>query len=121
MNYQKLIKQSNRKKLEDEFFFQIKINKLKIPVREYRFDSSRRWRFDFAYSDRKIGIEVQGGIWIKGGHNTGKGIEKDYEKLNNALLQGWKVLLFTGGHIKSGIAIEFVKQILAQSDFINKK
>lgn len=34
-------------------------------VREYRFHSVRKWRFDFAVLDYKIAIEVEGVFFFK--------------------------------------------------------
>lgn len=57
---------------------------------EYRF-SERRYRLDFAHVPSKIGIEINGGIWGKGGHSSGSGISRDYEKNNLAIVEGWRV------------------------------
>lgn len=72
------------------------------PVREYRFYSDRLWRFDFAYPDRKIAIEVEGGTWTGGRHTRGRGFEGDCEKYNTAELLGWRVFRFTTGMIERG-------------------
>jgi hypothetical protein len=62
--------------------------------KEYRVIPSRRWRFDYAYPEYKIGIEIHGGIWIRGGHTRGSGFIRDREKINQATLAGWLVLEF---------------------------
>jgi hypothetical protein len=61
-------------------------------VSEHTFHHTRKWRFDFAWLDYRIALEVEGGIWVGGGHNRGKGFSKDVEKYNNANLLGWHVL-----------------------------
>ncbi len=63
---------------------------------EFRFDKERRWRFDFVLKPvkTKIAIEVNGGSWIRGRHTFGTNYEKDLEKLNSAMLQGWIVLQY---------------------------
>lgn len=53
---------------------------------------TRRWAFDFAWLDHKVALEVEGGIYIGGGHSRGKGMRKDMDKYNNAALLGWRVL-----------------------------
>ena len=50
----------------------------------------RRYRADFAYPERKI-LVVQGGIYTRGAHSRGIGLERDYEKLNLAQLNGFRV------------------------------
>jgi len=83
-----------------------------VPVKQYRFAPPRRWKFDFAYVDKKIGIECNGGIYIKGKHTFGAQLEKDYEKLNQAAIEGWKVLQFSLGQIESGEAVQKIKEAL---------
>jgi len=63
---------------------------------EYRFHKKRRWRFDRAIPDQRIGIEIEGGTWGKGRHNREPGFTKDCEKYNTAARLGWKVYRFTG-------------------------
>lgn len=57
-------------------------------VREHRFHSERKWRFDFAWPDQKVALEIEG--W--GRHQTFDGYRKDCEKYNAATLLGWRVL-----------------------------
>lgn len=61
------------------------------PQAEYKFHPTRRWRFDFAYPDLMLAIEVEGGIWVGGRHIHPVGFEKDCEKYNEATKMGWKV------------------------------
>ena len=68
------------------------------PVQEYRFHPVRRWRFDFAFPEHKVAVEIEGGTFgkCKSRHTTGTGYEKDCEKYNAAILNGWRVFRFTG-------------------------
>ena len=66
---------------------------LPIPVREWQFDEHRKYRFDYAFPEQKIAIEVQGGRWMRrGAHNTGHAIARDCNKSNLAQTQGWIVI-----------------------------
>ena len=51
------------------------------------------WRFDFAWPDSKLAVEIDGGQWMAGGgrHNT----DGDRLKLNTAATLGWRVLRFS--------------------------
>ena len=98
--------------LEETLLLFIKSEGLPIPEREVRFHDTRRWRFDFAYPNMKIGIECEGGIYSGGRHVRGKGFENDCEKYNYAALMGWTVLRFTRGMIESGEAIEMIRKII---------
>jgi very-short-patch-repair endonuclease len=86
------------------------------PEREYRFSDTRRFRLDFAWPAQKLGVEVQGGTWVKSGHTTGTGLERDFDKLNTLSAEGWKVLMFSRKMIESGYAVEMIKQILGNGD-----
>jgi len=67
---------------------------LPAPEREYRFDSERRWRFDFAWPSLKIAVEVEGGVWMRGRHVRPVGYLADLEKYNRAVVLGWRVLRY---------------------------
>ena len=73
-----------------------------MPQREFLFHKKRKWRFDLAWPDLLIAVEVEGGIWTGGRHVRGEGYEGDCEKYNEAQLAGWMVLRFTPGMIKKG-------------------
>jgi very-short-patch-repair endonuclease len=100
-----------KSELEETLALLIRVEGLPEPEREYRF-CERRWRFDFAYPEQKIGIECEGGTWAGGRHTRGSGFEKDCEKYNQAAIMGWKVLRFTKGMIDDGTAIETIKAVL---------
>jgi hypothetical protein len=70
---------------------------LPLPEREYRFCPPRKWRMDYAYPAQRVGIEVDGGIWLPGGghHTRGQGWLDDAEKLNTAASMGWRMLRTT--------------------------
>lgn len=73
----------------------VKMDKIPPPVREYRFFPFRRWRFDLAWPEHMIAVEVNGGGFSGGRHNTGIGAARDAEKLSAAACEGWRVLIFT--------------------------
>ena len=99
--------------LEDQLEFQLKSVKITGFTREYKFHPKRRWRLDFAWVDQKIGVEVEGGIWLpRSGHNTGVGISRDVEKGNSLTLLGWKLIRVTGKMIKNGEALNLIESIL---------
>lgn len=73
---------------------------LPAPVREYRFDAVRRWRFDFAWVRQRVAVEIEGGAWTQGRHTRGAGFGADCAKYNAATLAGWRVLRFTGDMLR---------------------
>ena len=98
--------------LEAELALQIRALGLPEPIREYQAVKGRKFRFDFAWLERKLLVEVNGGTYTKGAHSTGAGIARDYEKCNLGVLQGWRVLSFDGKAVKSGEAVEVIRQAL---------
>lgn len=83
------------------------------PVRELRFAlPERQWRFDFAWPDRMLAAEVEGGTWSGGAHTRGKHFESDAEKYNAAAIRGWRVLRFTTDMVEDGRAIADLERAL---------
>lgn len=85
---------------------QLKNNGLPAPTAEFRFHPTRKWRFDFAWPESKVAIEIDGGAFKFGG---GKHMSPaDYEKINVAQAMGWKVYRFTPSMVEKGQAIKFI-------------
>ena len=72
------------------------------PTTELLFHPKRKWRFDYAWEEQKLALEVHGGIHSGGRHTRGRGFVEDRAKMNEATLLGWTVLEVTPEHIKSG-------------------
>lgn len=80
--------------------------------REFRFSSTRKWRFDFACPQKLIAIECEGATWAAGRHNRGGGFEKDCEKYAEAALMGYRVFRFTRKMIEDGRALDYIEKAL---------
>ncbi|WP_429112543.1 hypothetical protein [Aeromonas rivipollensis] len=72
------------------------------PATELLFHPKRKWRFDYAWEEQKLALEIHGGIHSGGRHTRGRGFVEDRAKMNEASLLGWTVLEVTPEHIKSG-------------------
>ena len=97
-------------KLEETLALQMRALKLSEPEREYRFDSRRRYRFDFAWPTLSLAVEVEGGTHIRGRHTRPTGFRNDCRKYNLATLQGWRVFRFDSFMVNSGEAINFLEE-----------
>jgi very-short-patch-repair endonuclease len=75
------------------------LNGLSVPLYEFRFHETRKWRFDFFFPDVRLAIEIEGGIWQYGRHNRAKSYLKDLEKYNAAAEHGIRVLRYQPGKI----------------------
>lgn len=82
------------------------------PTPEYRFDSVRRWRFDFSWPDHRVALEVEGGIWNGGRHTRGAGFLRDMEKYNAATLQGWRIYRTTPDALLSRETMTMIRAAL---------
>lgn len=65
---------------------------------EYRVVTGRRWRWDYAWPELLIAVEIDG---FGFGHQTQKRISSAAEKQNAAVLEGWTVLRYTTAMISS--------------------
>jgi len=80
---------------EDQALLLILDAGLPKPKQEYRFHPKRRWRFDLAWPEQKVAVEIEGGGWVRGRHHRPAGYRQDCEKYNAAVLMGWRVLRYT--------------------------
>lgn len=119
--------------LEKSLAFQIKAAKLPVPEREYRFGAMaaggpgkglrkrladaglKDWRFDFAWPDLKLAVEVEGGGYVGGRHNRPKGFAEDLQKYSKAMRLGWNIYRCDAALVKSGCALEVIEALIEQS------
>jgi very-short-patch-repair endonuclease len=102
--------------------FQIKAAGLPAPEREFRFHPTRRWRLDLAFVDRKIAIELNGGIWMRnpdgtagGAHSRPRNILRDMSKGNALQEAGWRLYQFTPHQVTIGEALKVMERVLRSS------
>lgn len=91
----------------------LKREKLPMPEAEYRFAAPRRWRFDYAWPDHRIALEVEGGVWTGGRHTRGKGFLGDMEKYNRAAVDGWRVLRTTPSGLHDLGTVAMLRAVLS--------
>lgn len=101
------------------------------PEREYRFAAMQTggtgrgvrkrlqearlkdWRFDFAWPDKMLAVEVEGGGWINGRHNRGAGFEEDMKKYHHAMRLGWTLYRCGSNLIMSWEAAPLIRDMLS--------
>lgn len=110
-------KHEREKSWEDDFAFQVQEHRLPQITRKFLFAKQalgRRWEADFAYPDLHLLIEIDGGVWRRGGgaHSHPSNIERDIEKSNDAALLGYCTLRFTSTAVRNGTAIAFLLKVL---------
>ena len=82
------------------------------PVAEHRFHPIRKWRFDFAWPDQLLAIEIQGGIFNNGRHSSGAAMLKEWEKLNTAAGMGWRLLYTQPGDCHKAVTLDAIRTAL---------
>lgn len=87
------------------------------PEREFVFCEGRKWRFDFAFPESMVAIEIEGGTMFgKSRHTAGIGYEADCVKYNTAVGLGWRVYRFTTAMVKRGEAINLMLNSIFAGD-----
>lgn len=95
---------------EDFLELQIEEAGLPKPVREYRFLTTRRFRFDFAWPNHLFAVEVDGNVYGHSRHTSGTGFSKDCEKFALAAIEGYRVIRITSGQVNKGDGIGWIKE-----------
>jgi very-short-patch-repair endonuclease len=94
------------------FLSLLKREGIPLPVSEYRFNPDRKWRFDFAFVQHLVAIEVEGGVFTRGRHMRGAGALKDMEKYNCAASMGWRLLRVTPKQLCDLQTIALIRETL---------
>ena len=88
-----------------EVLFALQLREAGIPYeREVKPIKGRQYRFDFFFQPDLL-VEINGGTFRHMGHSSPLGIQRDYDKANQAVLAGFRVLMFTGEDVKGAKAI----------------
>lgn len=99
--------------------WQARADGLPAPLRELCAIPGRRYRFDLAWPEFRVAVEVDGGVHTvgedgqQGGrHQRPAGFEADCEKLSLAAAHGWRVLKCTPRQVADGRAVRWLRQAL---------
>jgi very-short-patch-repair endonuclease len=122
-----LAKQTRKSQLEQKFLesWNRMFPQLPKPIMQHKFHPQRKWRFDFAWEYAggmmagravKLAVEIDGGAFVRGGHNRGAQQNKDHEKSNVATAMGWRVLRFNTQAMKyPDDVVTFVAEVLTNA------
>ena len=98
--------------LEEMFALQCEQAGFPAPLREYAAVPGRRFRWDFAWPEQRVLVEINGGTYAHMGHSTGSGLARDYEKSNLAMLAGWRTFVFDRRMVEAGTALDVTAKAL---------
>jgi very-short-patch-repair endonuclease len=101
-----------KRDLEGEFAGVMHMLGVPEPARQYKFHKPRKWPMDFAWVDAKLAVEIDG----ETAHARWHQITRDAKKRNQAVLDGWRVLVFTGSMVDQDAAgcVDVVKAALGK-------
>lgn len=85
-----------------------------MPLTEHKFHVTRRWRFDYAWPEHQLALEVEGGVWVGGRHTSGAGFVKDMEKYNEAACMGWRIIRCQPRQLCTMHTVETLRRALNQ-------
>jgi very-short-patch-repair endonuclease len=94
---------------EQTLAFHLKHSSLPAYAREFEFAKSegRNWRFDVAWPELMVAVEVDGVMWdTQGRHQRPDHLAEQNNKQNTATALGWRVYRFTTAQVLSGHALE---------------
>lgn len=95
--------------IEELLALHIRIEKFPKPVRQFKPFDTRKFACDFAWPELRLIVEVDGEV-----HRIKSRFHADIEKHALLVLDGWTVLRVGGREVRSGLAIEWVREMLAQ-------
>lgn len=81
--------------------------------RQFKFCDTRRWKGDFCWPDIKLVVEVDGGTFMGGRHNTGVGMHNDMIRSNWLQLHGWTLLRGDSIMVHDGSLLAVVMEFFA--------
>lgn len=87
------------------------------PSPEYVFCAHRDWRFDFAWPEQRVALELEGGVAFGGRHSSVGGMEADMAKYNEAAIRGWIVLRVFTSKARSARILGYVSRALRVRGF----
>lgn len=102
-------------KAEDALDFTLKVAGLPTPERQWRFKGptgKRRWLVDFCWPERRVCVELEGGVWKQGRHLQPTGFLKDIEKYNELALAGYCLVRVTPEMVRDGTALGYIERAL---------
>jgi hypothetical protein len=77
---------------------------LPAPQRDFKFHPTRKWKFDFAWPEQRVAVELHGGGG-RGRHCRLTGLSSDCQKRNEAQQLGYVVLEYTVLELKDMVAV----------------
>lgn len=93
--------------LEALFDLQIRTSHLPRPQRELRLHPTRKWRYDYVWTDMLLVVEIEGHV-----HRIRERFEADFEKYAWLVLEGFTLLRIGGRQVRSGVGLQWLQRLV---------
>jgi very-short-patch-repair endonuclease len=97
---------------EQTFLLMLRARKMPTPTPEFRFHPVRKFRWDWAWPEHRLALEVEGGVWSGGAHGRGTGIVRDMEKSTLAAEEGWRIIRVTPSNLATEATMDSIHRAL---------
>lgn len=99
---------------KEEFMRRCVEKGLPKPTPEFKFHKVRRWRIDFYFEseNKKLALEVEGGVFTQGRHTRGKGFYNDMQKYNQFSVYGIYLIRVMPKELLKEETFDLIKSIL---------
>jgi very-short-patch-repair endonuclease len=87
------------------------VSRLPTPTTEHLFHPVRKWRFDIAWPDVRLAIEIDGVTHDGGRHQRIKGFTEDLKKHNAAVGLNWRVLYLTPEMARAPASLKLIEGV----------
>lgn len=106
------------------FIAACKAHGLPEPVPEFMFHQKRMWKFDWAWKNLGVALEIEGGIFGRGkacpickrrpvgAHSSIQRLLSDMTKYREAAISGWKVIRVTPSEVNDGIVWNLLERAI---------
>lgn len=84
------------------------------PKTEWQFHPERKWALDYAWPEKRIALEIEGGVFIGGRHTSGMGFAADMVKYNQLTLLGWRLIRVQPKELLTKGTADLIRQLYNQ-------
>jgi hypothetical protein len=81
-------------------------------VAEHPVCPERRFRYDYAWPEHHLALEVEGGVFSRQAHGSISGILRDIEKYNLGAVNGYRILRVLPRDLPTSATMDLIRRAL---------
>lgn len=88
-----------------------------IPECQFAKDIGRKWRADYMFvtDEKKVALEVEGGVYTRGRHTRGSGFAGDMEKYNEMARRGILLLRVQPKDLNTTKTLKMIRETISNN------